>query len=70
MAGWPSLPRPIVVATGAKASATEPDGVDDDERMAKAMPAAAISGAIVLMVGQDGDVTRMEDKGKEKRVIC
>ena len=39
------------MATGAKASTTEQQyGFDDDERMAKAMPAAAIKGAMVAFV--------------------
>jgi hypothetical protein len=51
-AGWrPPWPVAVVMATGAKPSTTEQqDGFEDDERMAKAMPAAAIRGAMVAFV--------------------
>ena len=58
------------MATGAKASTTETDGIDDDERMAKAMPAAASSGAMVAMGGQDGGIYDDGGKGREDNFFC
>ncbi len=57
-----------MVAREAKASTTDPDDVDDDERMVNAMPAAAIKGAIFVMVGRDGDDVTRRPGSIEERV--